>query len=425
MMICKRFLFFVIVVIVFGVGFILPVSKAQAVLEPDEVLVIANRLAADSVSLARFYQGKRGIPRENLLKLRTSGAETCSREEYNQQIAVPVRKYLEQQSKEGRRPIRCLLLVYGMPLKVAPAPATVKEKLRQLELRQKREEVEKKLVTLPEKSAECQQLRAQLQKIRDELAVQSHSRELAAVDSELSLVMAGDYILAGWLPNPSYLGYRGKEIKKMPTIAYMVARLDGPSPKIVKRVVLDSMAVEKTGLTGAAYFDARWPRPDPEKTPKLQGYGLYDNYIHLAADLVGEKSSLKVVIDDKAELFQPGDCPDAALYCGWYRLSHYLDAFDWHRGAVGYHIASGECTTLRREDNRGWCLGMLRDGVAAVIGPVAEPYVQAFPPPSLFFSLLLDGRFSLAECFALSVPFRSWRMVLVGDPLYRPFAAGK
>ncbi|MCK4379176.1 MAG: TIGR03790 family protein, partial [Deltaproteobacteria bacterium] len=392
-------------------------------LEPDEVLVIANRLAADSILLAKFYSEKRGIPRQNMLKLRISLAETCSRKDYNQKIATPVRKYLEQQSKEGRRPIRCLLLVYGMPLKVAPAPATSKEKLRQLELRQKREEVEKKLVTLPEKSAEYKQLHAELQQVRDELAVQTHSRELAAVDSELSLVMAGDYPLAGWLPNPSYLGYRGKEIKKMPDVAYMVARLDGPSPEIVRRMVLDSMAAEKTGLAGTAYFDARWPRPEPEKSGKLQGYGLYDNYIHLAAELVRKKSNLKVLLNDKAELFQPGDCPDAALYCGWYRLSHYLDAFDWHRGAVGYHIASGECTTLRKKNGRGWCLGMLRDGAAAVIGPVAEPYVQAFPPPSLFFSLLLDGRFSLAECFALSVPFRSWRMVLVGDPLYRPFAA--
>ncbi|MEA2108321.1 MAG: TIGR03790 family protein [Pseudomonadota bacterium] len=421
-MVCRRFLFFIAIVFAFGGGLIFRAAEAHAVLEADEVLVIANLLAADSILLAKFYLEKRGIPRENLLIVRTSSAETCSRKEYNQKIAAPVRKYLEQRTKEDRRrPIRCLLLMYGMPLKVAPGPVTAKEKLCQLELRQKQAEVEKKLVTLPEKSAERKRLRAELQQLRDDLAVQSHSRELAALDSELSLVMAGDYTLAGWLPNPSYLGYRGKEIKKMPTIAYMVARLDGPTPKIVKRLVLDSLAAEKTGLTGTACFDARWPRPDPEKVRELQGYGLYDNYIHLASDLVAEKSNLKVVLNDKAELFQPGDCPDAVLYCGWYRLSHYLDAFDWRPGTVGYHIASGECTTLKQEDNQGWCLGMLRDGVAAVIGPVAEPYVQAFPPPSLFFSLLLDGRFSLAECFALSVPFRSWRLVLVGDPLYRPF----
>jgi len=39
--------------------------------------------------------------------------------------------------------------------------------------------------------------------------------------------------------------------------------------------------------------------------------------------------------------------------------------------------------------------------------------LSMFPP--------FDGRYTLAECYALSVPFRSWRMVLVGDPLYRPF----
>ncbi len=421
----RNFFYLAVVFFLFGSGMLLLPSRAGAVLEPDEILVIANRRAADSLSLARFYLEKRGVPRRNLLELQISPAETCSRVDYDRQIAAPVRKFLQLPPTKGWRPIRCLLLIYGMPLKVAPGPATAKKKLRRLELRLQRDELDKKLTALPKKSKQRQRLKSHLQKVKDELAMVSHHRELAAVDSELALVMAGDYPLAGWLPNPSYLGYQGREVKKMPPIAYMVARLDGPSPDIVRRLVLDSLAAEKTGLSGTAYFDARWPRPAPEKVKKLQGYALYDHYIHLAAELAGKKSHLRVVLNDKAALFQPGDCPDAALYCGWYRLSHYLDAFDWQPGAVGYHIASGECTTLKQKDNQGWCLGMLRDGVAAVIGPVAEPYVQAFPPPSLFFSLLLDGRFSLAECFALSVPFRSWRLVLVGDPLYRPFALQK
>jgi hypothetical protein len=56
-----------------------------------------------------------------------------------------------------------------------------------------------------------------------------------------------------------------------------------------------------------------------------------------------------------------------------------------------------------------------------VIGPVAEPYVQAFPVPEIFFGMLVDGYLTLAECYMVSVPFLSWQMVLVGDPLYRPF----
>jgi hypothetical protein len=65
---------------------------------------------------------------------------------------------------------------------------------------------------------------------------------------------------------------------------------------------------------------------------------------------------------------------------------------------------------------------MLEKGVAATIGPVEEPYVQAFPLPELFFGLLLKGELTLVECYAASTPFLSWRMVLIGDPLYRPFA---
>ena len=128
-----------------------------------------------------------------------------------------------------------------------------------------------------------------------------------------------------------------------------------------------------------------------------------------------------MVLDDKPDLFQKGQCPKAALYCGWYSLGKYVDAFDWVPGAVGYHIASSECTTLKQRGSQVWCKRMLEEGAAAVVGPTSEPYVQAFPVPELFFGLLVSGRLSLAECYILSTPFLSWQMVLVGDPLYRPF----
>ena len=130
---------------------------------------------------------------------------------------------------------------------------------------------------------------------------------------------------------------------------------------------------------------------------------------------------MPVVLDSQEKLFQPGQCPNAACYCGWYSLANYVDAFTWKRGAVGYHIASQECESLKGNGRRFWCKAMLQDGVAATIGPVGEPYVQAFPPPDFFFGLLIDGRLTMAECYALSNPFWSWQMVLIGDPLYRPF----
>jgi len=198
----------------------------------------------------------------------------------------------------------------------------------------------------------------------------------------------------------------------------VVSRLDGPSEKIVRRIIDDSLQVENEGLTGRAYFDARWPYSEEKE---VSGYAFYDRAIHKAARLVEKQERMPVTVDSSERLFQSGECPDAALYCGWYSLAKYVDAFTWVRGAVGFHIASAECTTLKSKGSQVWCKMMLEKGVAATLGPVAEPYVQAFPIPDIFFGLLIDGRLTLAECYALSNPFWSWQMVLIGDPLYRPF----
>jgi hypothetical protein len=51
---------------------------------------------------------------------------------------------------------------------------------------------------------------------------------------------------------------------------------------------------------------------------------------------------------------------------------------------------------------------------------VAEPYLESFPEPGVFFGSLLAGN-SLIESYTIANPFWSWQMVLIGDPLYRPF----
>ena len=128
-----------------------------------------------------------------------------------------------------------------------------------------------------------------------------------------------------------------------------------------------------------------------------------------------------MIIDDRPELFEEGACLDAALYSGWYSLANYVDVFTWRQGAIGFHIASSECATLKRENSQVWCKRMLEEGVAATIGPVYEPYVQAFPMPDLFFTKLVEGYLTLGEVYLISLPFLSWQMVMIGDPLYLPF----
>jgi uncharacterized protein (TIGR03790 family) len=104
-------------------------------------------------------------------------------------------------------------------------------------------------------------------------------------------------------------------------------------------------------------------------------------------------------LDTKPEVFPEGSCPDAALYCGWYSLKKYVDAFTWVPGAVGYHVASFELNTLRDPKYTGWATSMLRHGITATLGAVDEPILASFPPPDRFFTLLLTGRFSLVECY--------------------------
>jgi uncharacterized protein (TIGR03790 family) len=130
---------------------------------------------------------------------------------------------------------------------------------------------------------------------------------------------------------------------------------------------------------------------------------------------------MSVVVDEKPTLFQPGQCPNAALYCGWYSLGNYIDAFEWQTGAVAYHLASNELATLHDAGSQVWCKRLIEDGAAATIGPVYEPYLITFPRPDEFFAYLLRGDLTLVECYYKTLPVNSWMMALVGDPLYRPF----
>lgn len=240
----------------------------------------------------------------------------------------------------------------------------------------------------------------------------------AAVDSELTLMQVDRYQRALWLPNP-FLPKYDKElfIKEIREQTVMVGRLDGPTPMVARRLVDDALAAERTGLKGVFYIDARGIKGDT----RYGGYAWYDHHLVKLYHIVSHQSSLKVVLDQLPQVFPPGSCPEAALYCGWYSLAKYVPAFRWQRGAVAYHVASAEATTLKQPNSQVWCKRLLEEGVAATLGPVSEPYLAAFPLPDEFFPLLMTGRRPLLEVYFRTLPHLSWRLLLIGDPLYRPF----
>jgi len=181
----------------------------------------------------------------------------------------------------------------------------------------------------------------------------------------------------------------------------------------------DAVAAEAAPPAGTVYLDARGLASDSRPGQ----FGFFDGSLRDLASLLGSTNQLAVRLDDKPQLFAAGDCPNTVLYCGWYSLRTYVDAFTFTRGAIAWHIASFEAASLKKPGEAGWCKNTLQRGAAATLGPVAEPYLFSFPRPQDFFGLLLTGRFTLAECFAYTSPCASWMQMLLGDPLYRPFAS--
>lgn len=244
----------------------------------------------------------------------------------------------------------------------------------------------------------------------------------ASLDSELSLVLWPSYDLLRWQNNVLHARYESTR-SRTANRTLMVSRIDAPTLVLAKGLIDTAMQVEAKGLDGTVYLDTRGVATRGAPTAAVQpgSFEAYDRTLFALETYIKANNKLPVVVNDKPELFQPGECKDAALYCGWYSLAKYVDAFDWKPGAIAYHMASSEAVTLKKPESQVWCKRLLEDGVCATIGPVAEPYLTAFPPPNEFFPLLMEGDLTLVECYYRTKPFNSWMMTLIGDPLYRPF----
>jgi uncharacterized protein (TIGR03790 family) len=243
----------------------------------------------------------------------------------------------------------------------------------------------------------------------------------ASVDSELALLWAPAYPLERFRGNPLHwrARQRARRMGRKAPPVLMTARIDGPTAENAREMIRASIAVEKTGLDGVFYIDAGASRAMMKKkfVPR------YDRRLISLYRFLRANTDLKVVLDRRAGVFPPNSCPSAAMYVGWYSLKRYVPAFTWQQGAVGWHIASFEAMSLRSPKSTQWCVKMIQNGVAATLGAVNEPYLAAFPAPDEFFPLLLTGKWPLAECYWRTTPMTSWRITLIGDPLYNPFVA--
>ena len=395
------------------------VASPGLALEPADVFVIANRNVPASRDVAEHYVAKRGLPKDRVILLDLPTIEDITRADYDTKLVTPLREAL----KEHKSAAKVLLTVYGVPLRVGSQPQTPDEKTQADKLKPDLDEARKRVTELEKDSDTPATDLAAARRKRDELDRRvrslSHPESRASVDSELMCLWWPKYPLDRWIMNPHYFRASERYRNGVPPVLH-TARLDGPTPEIAKRLVDDAMDVEAKGLDGLVCIDARGIRFDPRGQDTGTGYGGYDESMRETAKLL-ENAGCKTMLDDRQAVLSEGSAKGVALYCGWYSHGKFVDCCEYKKGAIAWHLASSEAVTLRKPDSTVWCPNLLKKGVAATIGPVAEPYTVGFPKPAEFFGFLATGEYTLVECYARSQLFCSWMTVLVGDPLYNPF----
>ena len=352
-------------------------------------IVVYNRAAPEAAGLARFYAAQRHLANDHIVGLDCSTEEEISRQEYDETIAAPLRRifsehdwWVTHQDGNGQQvvdsnKIDFVALLRGMPLKIRATAVYEGDNASTTAI---------------------------------------GSQNEAAVDSELALLGLYSRQISGATGNPYFQNFRPiKELEGTPLM--LVTRLDAPTAAIVRRMITDAIATEKNGLWGRAYVDGA----------QHTSGGLADGdewLAHVRRDLRGV--GVPVVYDQKPAIFPRGfPMTDCALYYGWYAsgISGALadPSFKFKPGAVAVHIHSFSASTLRRAE-ANWTGPLLSKGAAASLGNVYEPYLQMTAHLDILNDRLLHG-FTLAESAYMATRALSWMTVVVGDPLYRPYAA--
>lgn len=360
-----------------------PVSAAP--LGPAEVAVVFNTAVPDSVKLAKLYADTRKIPAANMIGLKTPVTADITRADYNNTIRDPLRAEFDQRQfwQRGKdasdtllplaNKIRVLVLMRGMPLRIQPD--------------------------------------AKPKDFKNDPKDPTSGRDEAAVDSELSLFGVEPLPTIGILENKYFKKDMPITEARLPYVM-LTARIDAASTATCERMIRDAVETEAAGLWGMAYVDI------------ANKYPLGDQWLdEIAAE------NLKVGIPTVVDRFNdtlPKNYPmtGAALYYGWYDWNvsgPFLNPkFTFRKGAVAMHLHSFSAQQLT-DATQNWSAPLLLKGAAATIGNVYEPYLQMTHYFNILHHRLLAG-FTLVEAAWMAIPVTSWQGIVLGDPLYRPFA---
>lgn len=371
--------------------FVICACIARADDAAERAVILANSDEPESVRLAEYYAAKRGVPKVNIVALPMPIIEAVSWKAFVETVFNPLQAELVERGwvdgigmdladAAGRKKyvmgghkISYLVVCRGVPLKVVHESMIAPEAIPQA-------------------------------------ANPAFKTNAASVDGELALVALSNTPLVAFVPNPLFKNDAPSTIQANQIVK--VGRLDGPSFPDARKLIDNALEAERTGLIGRGYIDIGGP--------------------HRAGDAWLEDAAKQLeALDFDADVERVGgsmpvwtrmDAP--ALYFGWYAGAvngPFTQAgFAFPAGAVALHIHSFSADTVRSASS-GWVGPLVARGVTATFGNVTEPYLELTHQPQLILKSLARGD-RLGDAAAYAVPVYSWQAMMIGDPLYRPFA---
>lgn len=357
----------------------------------SRVVVLANAADEDSLLVARRYCELRGVPRDNVIALPMSRAETITWPEFVRTIEEPLLAELVKRQ-----------WIDGIPMKLTDPVGRTKYAVSGHRIAY--------FVTcrgVPVRILHDPGLYTPAPPATNNGIFRTNC---GAVDAELSLLARPNYPINAYVANPLFGDDHPTSLEQEQVVK--VSRLDGPTPADAIGLVERALAAERTGLLGRAYIDIGGNHADGER------------WLGAAAKQLEELGFDTDVDRSRATIPATARFDAPVLYFGWYASKvngpFALPGFRFPPGAVALHIHSYSAARLRTADEH-WCGPLIARGVTATVGNVFEPYLQLTHRPDYLLRALASGK-TWGDAVYYALPVLSWEPVAIGDPLYRPFA---
>jgi uncharacterized protein (TIGR03790 family) len=350
----------------------------------SRTLVVYNAGNPDSMSVANYYAGKRSIPAQNLCAINPPATDTLKWSQYVSSVKLPVQACL---NAVGPSNILYIVFTYQTPYDVTSANGLTFYAVDQY-----------------------------VADIWDKYSSQDFYPypHIWQVQPYFDDAQSQGNVYQPFVPFATYRDQQNG------MLIYSVWRLDGATADLARGLVDKALAAENSGLSGQACLDRRF---GDIATVDDFDYAAGDWDLHKAASF-SSLAGFSVTEDSNPEEFgtpPAPNCPNAALYSGWYSLNHYNDAFTWNTGAIGFHLDSNSAADPRGGSN--WAANAIQKGITVTTGSVNEPLLPGLVRPGGAFRDLFQGA-NLGDAFLRNTRWLKWMILNLGDPLYRPFPNG-